>query len=88
MTKNIINFFLLLITIIFFFIIYKYYFSIQNIKNVENNRTNIEKKLEEKIINIPILKNDTDSVIEFNSGFQDEIKESKPRNFWNLLKLK
>ncbi len=88
MFKNIINIFLFLSIIIFFLTIYKYYSSIQNIKNIENNRINIEKKLKDKTVNLPILKNDTANVIEFNSGFNDLIKESKPRNFWNLLKLK
>ena len=39
-----------------------------------------------KISNLPILKNDTDNVIEFNEGFSNEIKNDKPRSFWNLLK--
>ena len=34
------------------------------------------------------LKNNTDNVIEYNDGFSNEIKNDKPRNFWNLLKFK
>ena len=41
-----------------------------------------------KISNLPILKNDTDDVIEFNDGFSSQIKNDKPRSFWNLLKFK
>ena len=37
---------------------------------------------------LPILKNDTNNVIEFNDGFSNEIKNDKPRSFWNLLKFK
>ena len=37
-----------------------------------------------KISNLPILKNDTKNVIEFNNGYSNEIE--KPRSFWNLLK--
>ena len=88
MLKNIVNLFLFLCCISFFIIIYKYYFSIQNITNVTNNRTNIETNLKDKSVNLPILKNDTNNVIEFNSGFNEEINETKPRNFWNLLKIK
>ena len=88
MLKNIVNLFLILCCILFFISIYKYYFSIQNITNVTNNRTNIETNLKDKSVNLPILKNDTNNVIEFNSGFNEEINETKPRNFWNLLKIK
>ena len=88
MLKNIVNLFLILCCILFFISIYKYYFSIQNITNITNNRTNIETNLKDKSVNLPILKNDTDDVIEFNSGFNEEINETKPRNFWNLLKIK
>ena len=88
MLKNIFNLFLIFCSILFFIFIYKYYFSIQNITNVTNNRTNIETNLKDKSVNLPILKNDTNNVIEFNSGFNEEINETKPRNFWNLLKIK
>ena len=38
--------------------------------------------------NLPILKNDTNNVIQFNDGYSNEIQNDKPRNFWNLLKSK
>ena len=37
--------------------------------------------------NIPVLSNDTDQVIEFNTGFNQEIENKKSRNFWKLLKF-
>ena len=55
---------------------------------MNSNRINIEKNIKEKIFDLPVLKNDTDNVVEFNSSFSDEIKNDKPRNFWNLLKAK
>ena len=58
----------------------------KNIKNKEFNRNNIDQILNDKISNLPILTNDTDNVIEFNDGFSNEIKNDKPRSFWNLLK--
>ena len=81
---------LLIVTIItlFFFNIYKYYSSNLNIKNVNLNRSNIEEILKDKILDIPILLNDTNNVIEFNSSFSKKIQNSKPRSFWNLLKTK
>ena len=66
--------------------IYNYYSSNKNIDAKNFNRKNIDQILKEKIIDLPILKNDTNNVIEFNNSFKDEIKENKKRNFWDLLK--
>ena len=41
-----------------------------------------------KILNLPILNNDTNNIIHFNDGFSSEINNDKPRSFWNLLKSK
>jgi len=70
----------------FFGSTYKYYSSNKNIKDKVFNRNNIDEILNDKISNLPILKNDTDNVINFNDGFSNEIKNDKPRSFWNLLK--
>ena len=83
---KIINLFFLVFIFLFFFNTYKYYFSNKNIKNIILNRSNIEEIVKTKVTNIPILENDTNNVIEFNSSFSKEIKENKPRSFWNLLK--
>ena len=50
------------------------------------NRNNIDEIISTKISNLPVLKNDTDNVIEFNDGFSNEIKTNKTRSFWDLLK--
>ena len=84
--QKIISIFFLILVIIFFGSTFKYYSSTKNIKNKEFNRNNIDQILNDKISNLPILKNDTDNVIEFNDGFSNEIKNDKPRSFWNLLK--
>ena len=84
---KIINLFLIIFIILFFFNTYKYYSSNKNIKNINLNRSNIEEIIKKKIANIPILENDTNSVIEFNSNFLDEIQDKKKRNFWDLLKI-
>ena len=72
--------------VIYFFNKYAYYLSDKNIKNVNSSRSNIDEILKNKISNLPILESDTNNVIEFNSSFSDEIKNNKPRSFWNLLK--
>ena len=82
---KILNILLIFLVIIFFGSTYKYYSSNKNIKAKEFNRNNIDEILNNKISNLPILKNDTDNIIEFNDGFSNEIKNDKLRSFWNLL---
>ena len=82
------NLFLGILTLSFFFSIYSFYSSNKNLESKEFNRHNIDKIINQKISNLPILKNDTNNVIEFNDGFSNEIKSDKPRSFWNLLKFK
>ncbi len=83
-----ISFFTLLSVIIFFLITYKYYSSNKNIEEKDFTRNNINEIINSKISNLPILKNDTDNVIEFNDGLSNENNNDKPRSFWNLIKLK
>ena len=73
---------------IFFFNIYSFYSSNKNLDSKEFNRKNIDQIINTKISNLPILKDDTNNVIEFNDGFSNEIKNNKPRSFWNLLRFK
>jgi hypothetical protein len=84
--QKFVSIFFLILVIMFFGTTYKFYSSNKNIKDKEFNRNNIDQILNDKISNLPILKNDTDNVIEFNDGFSNEIKNDKPRSFWNLLK--
>ena len=84
---KIINLFLLVIIFLFLFNIYKYYSSENNIKKINLNRSNIDKIVKTKILDVPILDNDTNNIIEFNLSFSEEIKDNKLRNFWNLLKI-
>ena len=74
-----------LITTLFFFI-FKYYFSEKNFEIIKNNRQNIQKIINESIPNLPTLNSDTNNVIEFNSGFEDNEKKNFKRNFWELFK--
>ena len=85
---RLINIFLLLLIITFFLITYKVYSSKKNIEVKNFNRNNIDEIVNSKISNLPVLKNDTYNVIEFNDGFSNKIKDEKSRSFWNLLKTK
>tara|TARA_Y200000002_G_C22066286_1_gene408620 strand:- start:88 stop:351 length:264 start_codon:yes stop_codon:yes gene_type:complete len=84
--KKVAHIFFLLIVIIFFFTTFKYYSSKRNIETKVFNRDNIDQIIKTKVSNLPILSNDTNNVIEFNDGFSNDIKNDKPRSFWNLLK--
>lgn len=86
--KKAINILLFLMIIFFFFITYNYYSSTRNIEAKDFNRKNINEIINKKISNLPVLNNDTNNVINFNDGFSKEIKNDKPRSFWNLLKSK
>jgi len=56
----------------------------KNIKIINQNRSNIKNIVNSNIKNLPLLKNDTNDVIEFNNGF-NELKKKSNKNFWNLL---
>ena len=80
---------IMFIFIIFFiFLVYSYYSSNINIDTKDFNRSNIDQILKEKIIDLPVLANDTNNVIEFNNSLESEINNIKKRSFWNLLKNK
>ena len=84
--NKIINLFMLLLVALFIITISKYYFSNKNLDSKSYNRSNIEQILKEKITDLKVLENDTNSVIEFNNSLEEETNEEKKRNFWDLLK--
>ena len=85
MTK-VFNIIIILLVFTFFINTYKYYSSKKNLEIKDYNRNNIDAIISSKISNLPVLKNDTNNVIEFNDGFSNEIQNDKPRSFWKLLK--
>ena len=80
------NIVMLLLAIIFILSTYNYYSSNKNVNAKNYNRENIDQILKEKIIDLPLLKNDTNNVIEFNNSLKNDTEENKKRNFWDLLK--
>lgn len=77
---------MILLIVLFVFFIYKYYSSTKNIVNRDFIRSNIDKILDEKVRNLPVLSNDTNNVIQFNDSFEEDIKDEKKRSFWDLIK--
>jgi len=77
--------YLIFIVIIALFIFFtgKYYFSNENIKNSYRSYKNIDQKIKDYSKNLPLLKNDTDNIIEYVK--QTDKKKKKKFNFWKLL---
>ena len=75
---------LLIISIIFFYNTIDFYKSDKNIANIKDKRKNLNDMSYIIDVDLPLLKNDTYDVIQFNSGFEEE-KFEKKRFFWRLF---
>ena len=85
MNKKIILFFQLVLILIFFYTVINKYMSEENKKKIVLNRLNLMKNIETKIDNLPILRSDTENIIEYNNDYNFE-NSIKKRSFWNLIK--
>ena len=75
-----------LLTIFFFiFFIIKFYLSENNIKRSNMVILQYQEDLDKKFNNLPIIKNDTNDIIEYTNEIE-EFKNKKQRKFWDLLK--
>jgi len=86
--KNIFKITIIFFIIIFFYFTCRIYISEKNIVKIKKNRLNIEMNLLEKTANLTVLPNDTNNVIEYNSGFNLNKKKKEKRSFWKLIKIK
>ena len=87
MIRNILLLSILVFVSSFFYITLREYLSEENKIKINKNRIEVNIRLEEKMKNIPILKNDTFDVVHFNSEIGEKNTKTK-RNFWDLIKLK
>ena len=85
MFKEIYKVIYFIIFLLFVYLLFAIYFSEQNIKKIKKNRVHIENSFKDYLSNIPILENDTNDVITYNSSEFLE-KKIKKRKFWELLK--
>ena len=85
MIKNFISVLIFIFVFFFIFFIISNYTSDQNKKKITLNRINIYSNIQNTILSLPLLKNDTQDVIEFNSGYNNNINKKK-RSFWKLFK--
>ena len=70
---------MLFLVALFILTISKYYFSNKNLDKKSYNRSNIEEILKEKITDLKVLENDTNSIIEFNNSLDGEINEEEKK---------
>ena len=82
MLKEIKNLIFIVIISLFLFFTGKYYFSDENIKNSYRSYKNIDEKVKNYSKNLPLLKNDTENIIEYVK--QTDKKKKKKFNFWKL----
>jgi uncharacterized membrane protein YvbJ len=83
MLKDIKYLIFIVIILLFLFFTGKYYFSDENIKKSYRSQKNIDEKIKNYAKNLPILKNDTNNIIEYVK--QSDKKKKKKFNFWKLL---
>ena len=83
MLKEIKYLIFIVIIVLFLFFTGKYYFSDENIKNSYRSYKNIDEKIKVYSKNLPLLKNDTENIIEYVK--QTDKKKKKKFNFWKLL---
>ena len=83
MLKEIKYLIFVVIIILFLFFTGKYYFSNENINNSYRSYKNIDEKIKVYSENLPLLKNDTENIIEYVK--QTDKKKKKKFNFWKLL---
>ena len=88
MKKNFFKFILLLFIIWFFYTVINFYFSNENYETLKETRTRDNQVFEKDLSNLPLIKNDTDNVIEYNSGYEENNNENNKRRFWELFKSK
>jgi len=85
MIKNILSVLIFLFSLSFLFFLGYVYISDEHEKKIYKNRKKISQKIINNMDGIPFLPNDTNNVIEFNSGFDNKNIKIE-RNFWKLFK--
>ena len=75
-----------LLTIFFsIFFVINFYLSENNIKLTNKVMLQYQNELDKKFNNLPIIKDDTNDIIEYTNEIE-EFKNKKQRKFWDLLK--
>ena len=86
MYSKIVKFIIILFVLFFFYFIFNYYFSNENYETLNKNRLTEEEIIAKYLSILPLIKNDTNNVIEYNLGYTEENRDSTKRKFWELFK--
>ena len=85
MFKKIKNTFFLISFFIFFIFLANFYFSDDNIKKINKSRFNYSIELNNNMQNLPLLKNDTNDIVEYQIDTEINKKKKKYNLFWKLI---
>ena len=85
MIKKTSNTFILIIFFLFIFLIAKHYFSEKNVIFTNKSRTSYSLMANKGIENLPVLKNDTNNIIEYSEDVEIYKKNKKSYIFWDLI---
>tara|TARA_B100000029_G_scaffold86200_2_gene76497 strand:- start:8962 stop:9225 length:264 start_codon:yes stop_codon:yes gene_type:complete len=86
MLKNIKNIFYLITFFAFISSVLMFYFSDANKKKTNQSRSFYSVSIKEKKLSIPLLKSDTNDVIEYRDDLEIYKKSKKKYFFWDLIK--
>ncbi len=76
---------MIVVICLFIYFVITEYLSDKNKKLINLNRLNINQGINEENMNLPFLKSDTDNVIEFNTGYNQNNKTKPQRKVWKLF---
>ena len=86
MSRKIQNIFYLGSFFIFIILTTRFYFSDQNIRETNKSRSFYSVELNNNIHNLPLLKNDTNNIIEYLNDVEVYKKNKKKFSFFDLIK--
>ena len=70
----------------FIFLVLNFYFSDLNTKKTNKNRSTSLNRLVSDIQKLPLLKNDTEDIIEYKDDIENNKKKKEKYKFWDLVK--
>jgi hypothetical protein len=85
MMKKVVNIMCFVIPAIFIAMVVFFYFSEKNIKFINKSRSQQYSEKSVNTVKLPLLKNDTSNIIEYNTDSNDVNKKKKYNIFFDLI---